>query len=154
MQEFNKYKFINGLPIEGQKVVFTTPCEHHWFRNVIEDQSLLSVGETYTVKRIEVASSATYLWLEEFPVDESWGRPFFNMHSFSWDIPLYSDEYMIDNIIGMNISDVIMVADTYRFGLVADGVLKIDKFPRLVIKTVPDPYRFESITEAFIEDEK
>ena len=67
----------------GTKVKFTTPMLAHWFTNVVEDQKLLEVGKEYTIKKVEVASSATYVWLEEIPVyDEKRNLPFFNYHSF------------------------------------------------------------------------
>ena len=52
----------------GTKVKFTKPIKIHWFNNLVEDQKLLEVGKEYTIKRVEVASSATYVWLEEIPV--------------------------------------------------------------------------------------
>lgn len=67
----------------GTKVKFKTPMLAHWFTNVVEDQKLLEVGKEYTIKKVEVASSATYVWLEEIPVyDEERDLPFFNYHSF------------------------------------------------------------------------
>ena len=67
----------------GTKVKFTKPIKIHWFNNLVEDQKLLEVGKEYTIKRVEVASSTTYVWLEEIPVyDEERNLPFFNYHSF------------------------------------------------------------------------
>jgi len=73
---------MKTLPI-GTKVTFKTPMLAHWFTNVVEDQKLLEVGKEYTIRKVEVASSATYIWLEELPVyDEERNLPFFNYHSF------------------------------------------------------------------------
>lgn len=73
---------MKTLPI-GTKVKFTKPIKIHWFNNLVEDQKLLEVGKEYTIKKVEVASSATYVWLEEIPVyDEERDLPFFNYHSF------------------------------------------------------------------------
>jgi hypothetical protein len=68
---------------KGTKVKFVKPITHHWFTNLVEDQKLLQVGNIYTVEKVEVASSGTYLWLREFPpYDEDRRLPFFNYHSF------------------------------------------------------------------------
>lgn len=67
----------------GTKVKFTKPIKIHWLKTLVEDQKLLEVGKEYTIKRVEVASSTTYVWLEEIPVyDEERSLPFFNYHSF------------------------------------------------------------------------
>lgn len=67
----------------GTKVKFKTPILGHWFINIVEDQKLLEVGKEYTIKKVQVASSSTYVWLEEIPVyDEERNLPFFNYHSF------------------------------------------------------------------------
>ena len=67
----------------GTKVKFKIPMLAHWFTNVVEDQKLLEIGKEYTIKKVEVASSATYVWLDEIPVyDEERDLPFFNYHSF------------------------------------------------------------------------
>ena len=79
------------LPKEGSEITLERELDWHFFTNVIEDhKNLLTVGETYTVSRVMVASSHTAVWLEEFPPEEvespnDIGRPFFNLHSFSWN---------------------------------------------------------------------
>lgn len=77
-----------NLPKIGDPIKFTSPLKIHWFNCVVEDQSLLEVGAEYTVGKIEVASSATYVWLQEFPANwesSAMPRPFFNLHSFKWN---------------------------------------------------------------------
>jgi hypothetical protein len=70
-------------PPVGTKVKFSTPMIAHWFTNVVEDQKLLEVGKEYTVRKVEVSSSATYVWLDEIPMyDTERDLPFFNYHSF------------------------------------------------------------------------
>lgn len=67
----------------GTKVKFTKPIKIHWFKTLVEDQKLLGVGKEYTIKRVEVASSTAYVWLEEIPVyDDERNLPLFNYHSF------------------------------------------------------------------------
>lgn len=59
-------EFAATLPLPGDKVVFSTPEEKrfHWqtYKEVTE---LFKLGETYTVKTINVASSFTCLTVEE-----------------------------------------------------------------------------------------
>jgi hypothetical protein len=70
-------------PPVGTKIKFKTPILGHWFTNVVEDQKLLEIGKEYTIKKIGVASSSTYVWLEEIPIyDTERDLPFFNYHSF------------------------------------------------------------------------
>ena len=67
----------------GTKVKFTKPIKIHWFNNLVEDQKLLEVGKEYTIRNVGVASSSTFVWLEEIPVyDEERDLPFFSYHSF------------------------------------------------------------------------
>jgi len=78
-------KTLQILPLapKGTKIKFVKPITKHWFTNVVEDQKLLEVGGIYTVEKVEMASSATYLWLQEFPsYEEGKKLPFFNYHSF------------------------------------------------------------------------
>jgi UDP-glucose 4-epimerase len=74
---------ILPLALKGTKIKFVKPITKHWFSNVVEDQNLLEVGKDYTVEKVEVSSSSTFVWLQEFPIREE-GRctPFFNYHSF------------------------------------------------------------------------
>ena len=73
---------MKTLPV-GTKVKFKTPILGHWFTNIVEDQKLLEIGKEYTIRKVEVASSSTYIWLDEIPVyDEERDLPFFNYHSF------------------------------------------------------------------------
>lgn len=76
-------------PKVGEKIIFTKPTKWHWFTNVIEDEKLLEVGKEYTVKKVEIASSASYVYLEEFwddTIDEYYqNQKMFNMHAFAWD---------------------------------------------------------------------
>jgi hypothetical protein len=85
---FDKYKVLHGLPKVGQKIKFIKPTRS-WFINVEKDAEKLIPGQEYTVRKTELNSSSTYVWLEEFPniFDYSDGRdqPFFNMASFEWD---------------------------------------------------------------------
>jgi hypothetical protein len=69
--------------LRGTKAKFVKPITHHWFNNLVEDQKLLEIGKEYTVEKVEIASSGTYLWLQEIPIyDEERDLPFFNYHSF------------------------------------------------------------------------
>ena len=48
----------------GDKIIFRK-SGHHWFLNRIENAKELISGQTYTVKKINVASSSTGVILEE-----------------------------------------------------------------------------------------
>lgn len=89
---FEQHKIEYKLPKVGQKIKFVKPTPS-WFINVTEDSKMLVYGQEYTVRKIEVASSSTYVWLEEYPnifeLNESnrgMDQPFFNMASFSWEM--------------------------------------------------------------------
>lgn len=136
MRFFENYKILHGLPLEDQKITFikSTPS---WFINVEEDSKQLVPGQEYTVRKTELNSSSTYVWLEEFPNifdpnDPNDGRdqPFFNMSSFKWTPP----ELDLNELIGFNVSDLRGLHRSYGYGIQlkdnvwADGnpMLKID----------------------------
>ena len=48
----------------GDKIIFREPG-NHWFLNRVENAKELISGQTYTVKKINVASSSTGVILEE-----------------------------------------------------------------------------------------
>lgn len=78
-------KTLQILPLaaKGTKIKFVKPINQHWFYNVVNDQKFLEIGKVYTVDKVEMASSATYVWLEEIPIYDSERQlPFFNYHSF------------------------------------------------------------------------
>jgi len=81
---FDNLKPLMGFPADGQQIHFVQPAKRHWFTSVIEDQKLLSVGGLYRVRKTELNSSSSYVWLEDvFRKDGT--RPFFNLHSFEWE---------------------------------------------------------------------
>lgn len=119
MSIFDKYKILHGLPEIGQKITFVKPTRS-WFTNVEEDQKKLTIGQEYTVRKTELNSSSTYVWLEEFPNifddnDPTDGRdqPFFNMGSFEWVIPPINP----NDLIGLTYGDVLTLNRKYRIGI-------------------------------------
>ena len=76
-----------GFPEDGQKITFVEPLTTHWFTNVVEDQlRYLAVGQEYTVRKTQLNSSSSFVWLEELePYDEERDMPFFNLWSFNWE---------------------------------------------------------------------
>jgi hypothetical protein len=134
---FDRFKILHGLPKEGQKITFIQPT-HSWFINVREDSEKLIRGQQYTVRKTELNSSSTYVWLEEFPNifdpnDPNDGRdqPFFNMASFEWEPP----EINLQDLIGMNPMDVCRLTHPpYKYGIEFDGKLKYEGSPILVIE--------------------
>ena len=86
MSAFEDYGKEMGLPADGQKVTFKWPCEHAWFANVVDDQKLLVQDQEYTVRKTEINSSSSYVWLEEIePYDAERDMPFFNLLCFDWE---------------------------------------------------------------------
>jgi len=86
MSIFEKYKEEMGFPKDGQKITFTQPCTHAWFTNVVDDQKYLVIGQEYTVRKTQLNSSSSYVWLEEIETyDTERDVPFFNMWSFDWE---------------------------------------------------------------------
>jgi len=77
---------FDTLPKEGDKIVYRKPTKFSFFTNVVEDEKkFLKLGNTYTVKEVTVASSATYVDLVEFPYyDVERKMPFFNLCAFEW----------------------------------------------------------------------
>lgn len=78
------------LPKLDQKVRFKKQPKFHFFTNVLEDSKMLNVGQEYTVRWIEVASSHTQVWLNEFLPEningyDSHRRPYFSLNDFEWE---------------------------------------------------------------------
>jgi hypothetical protein len=120
---FDKYKVLHVLPKVGQKIKFIKPTMS-WFTNVNEDVKKLVPDQEYTVRKTELNSSSTYVWLEEFPNifdpnDPNDGRdqPFFSMASFEWETP----ELDLNELIGLNPVDVCRLSHTYKCGIELDG---------------------------------
>lgn len=91
MSAFENEKERLGFPEDGQKITFKYPCEHAWFANVVDDQKYLVKDQEYTVRKTELNSSSTYVWLEEIEVyDAERDLPFFNLLCFDWEGPSQS----------------------------------------------------------------
>jgi hypothetical protein len=74
------------FPEDGQKVIFKEPLTIHWFSNVVQDQKLLELGKEYTVRKTQLNSSSSFIWLEEveaYSIEQD--LPFFNLWSFDWE---------------------------------------------------------------------
>jgi hypothetical protein len=86
IHDTNESKKEMGFPRDGQKVVFKEPLTVHWFTNVVEDQKLLEIGKEYTVRKTQLNSSSSFIWLEEVEVySTEHDLPFFNLWSFDWE---------------------------------------------------------------------
>jgi len=145
---FNSRKILHGLPKEGQKIKFTKPTKFALHTNVIEDEKLLELGKEYTVKKTELNSSSTYVYLEEFWDDDMDmyrnNQKAFSMHSFEWELP----EINLDELIGLGQTDMCMLSNTYKVGVELNGETLYKGDPVLVIE-VSDPSYRGHITKAF-----
>ena len=81
----NKEKM--GFPKDGQKIIFKEPLTTHWFKNIIDDQvRYLAINQEYTVRKTQLNSSSSFVWLEELrPYNDEQDLPFFSLWSFDWE---------------------------------------------------------------------
>lgn len=52
-------------PMKGEQIKASRVIEHHWFKDVIENSKKLEIGQYYTVKKCEPASSWCPVEIEE-----------------------------------------------------------------------------------------
>jgi hypothetical protein len=135
MSIFNDRQYLHGLPKPGQKVKYIKPTKFAFHTNVIEDEkNLLELGKEYTVRKVNLNSSSTYVFLEEFWVeglDEYRNnQKCFSMHAFEWKMP----EINLEELIGKNPSDMSMLARSYNIGITENGKVWCDGEPMLYIE--------------------
>lgn len=106
MSLYDKYILLHRLPVVGQKIKFIKPVKFHWFNSLVEREKTLEPGKEYTVRHVELNSSSTYVWLEEFPDTDKHesgrGNMFFSMQSFQWEPPPLDPQ----SLIGYNILEL------------------------------------------------
>jgi hypothetical protein len=75
------------FPEDGQKVIFKRPLSSHWFKNIIDDQvRYLAINQEYTVRKTQLNSSSSFVWLEELrPYNKEQDLPFFSLCAFDWE---------------------------------------------------------------------
>lgn len=131
---FDDRQFLHGLPLRGQKIKFVKPTKFAFHTNIIEDEKLLELGKEYTVRRVQLNSSSTYVCLEEFwdeELDEyRFNQKSFNMHAFEWEMPPINTELLI----GRDPRDVAMLHNTYGCGITRNGVVWYHGEPMLHIE--------------------
>jgi len=132
---FDDRQFLHGLPVWGQKIKYVKPTEFAFHSNVIENEkSLLELGREYTVRRVQLNSSSTYVCLEEFweeGLDEyRFNQKSFNMHAFEWEKPPIDPSMLI----GRNPRDCAMLHNTYGCGVTQNGKLWYEGDPMLHIE--------------------
>jgi hypothetical protein len=129
---FDKHKILNGLPKIGQKIKFREAAKFAFLPQTAQAEfNLLEKGQEYTVREVELNSSTTYVWLEEFP-DDGPNEVFFNMHSFDWDAP----ELDPQELIGFYDSDLgILRYKRPNIGIEVDGELRYEGTPTYSFET-------------------
>lgn len=148
---FEKFKILQGLPLPGQKIVFTNPSKIHWFIDILENEKLLELGKEYTVKKTLLLSSATYVWLEEFwddSIEESIdeddsNQKSFRLHSFEWELP----ELNPKDLIGQDAYHLHILSSTYNFTIKCNGKIEFEGDRVLVLETDEEG----TITTAYFE---
>ena len=134
MSMFDKYSVLHGLPLPGQKITFIAPASCGYFTTVIADEKTLLVpGQEYTVKKTNLNSSSTYVYLEEFWIEEldeyCNNQKRFTMQSFKWEKPPVS----MDDLVGFDVRDLATLNRTYGYGLYIDDAVWLDGSPMLHI---------------------
>ncbi len=131
---FNNRKILHGLPREGQKIRFLEPTKFAFHTNVIEDEKLLELGKEYTVKKTELNSSSTYVYLEEFWEDDMDmyrnNQKAFSRGAFEWELP----DINLDELIGFQRNDMKRLSRTYGYGIEEGGEILCNGDPILVIE--------------------
>jgi hypothetical protein len=132
---FDDRQFLHGLPVRGQKIKYVKPTKFAFHTNVIEDEkNLLELNKEYTVRRVELNSSSTYVSLEEFWVeglDEYRNnQKCFNMHAFCWDKPPIDTT----RLIGRDPRDCAILYSSYGCGLTVNGEPRYEGTPMLHVE--------------------
>lgn len=149
MSMFDKYKIFHGLPKPGQKVTYKNPTQYSFHQNKITDEKeLLELGKEYTVRKVQLNSSSTYVYLEEFWVeglDEYRNKQkSFEMHAFEWEIPAID----MEDLIGFDVRDACrLINKPYEYGIKYQGELMYEGSPVLVLEG--DDH--DIITKAYFE---
>jgi hypothetical protein len=143
---FDDRQFLHALPVRGQKIKYEKPTKFAFHSNVIEDEkNLLELGKEYTVRRVELNSSSTYVYLEEFWVeglDEYRNnQKCFSMHAFCWDKPPIDTSMLI----GRDPRDCEILQCSYGCGLTLNGEIDYEGTPMLHVEYDTTSY---TITQA------
>lgn len=147
-------QFLYGLPVRGQKVKYTKPSTWCFHTNILENENMLEVGKEYTVRRVQLNSSSTYVCLEEFweeGLDEyRHNQKAFNMHAFEWEKP----EIDPSMLIGRDPRDCSMLHHTYKCGITQNGKLWYEGDPMLHIEyeMLSDERRSLRVTKAYFDN--
>jgi hypothetical protein len=136
---FDDRQFLHGLPVRGQKIKYVKPTKFAFHSNIIEDEkNLLELGKEYTVRRVNLNSSSTYVSLEEFWIeglDEYRNnQKSFNMHAFSWEKPPIDPERMI----GRDYRDCAMLHHSYGCGVTVNEKVLYAGVPMLHVEATTE----------------
>lgn len=126
----NGIKMIHGLPEDGQKIKFTKPLEWGFFKCTIEDQKFLEIGREYTVKKTQLNSSSTYVWLEEIECyNTKSDLPFYNLGAFEWNLL----EIDLNLLVGLNVRQCFLLRHYHKIGIKIDNEVLFRGSPMLIL---------------------
>ena len=115
---FKTYEILHGLPKEGQKITYKNVTKFALHSNAIDNEALLTLGETYTVKKVNLNSSSTYVYLQEFhddTLDEYRAtQKFFSMQAFEWEKPKIEPS----DLVGFTARDLRILNRVYGYGVI------------------------------------
>jgi hypothetical protein len=143
---FDDRQFLHGLPVRGQKIKYVKPTKFAFHSNVIADEkNLLELEKEYTVRRVELNSSSTYVFLEEFWIeglDEYRNnQKCFNMHAFSWEKPPID----LSRLIGRDPRDCAPIHNSYGYGVSTNGKIRYEGDPMLYVEYDEESYEITKV---------
>lgn len=150
MSIFKQHEILHGLPNPGDKVIYVKPTVWAFFKSIIEDEkNLLEIDKEYTVVKVELNSSSTYVYLKEFWIeglDEYCNnQKIFNMHAFTWTKPPIDPKALI----GLSCRSALRLEDRYNIEI--DGKCWLDINPNVQTIVIENVDSRGIITNAYFK---